>query len=68
MRIEVDLDLCQGHSVCMDEAPEVFSVQESSEGYPYVVVNHAALNAENIESVRAAAKYCPNSVIRILEE
>lgn len=68
MRIEVDLDLCQGHSVCMEEAPEVFSVQENSEGYPFVVVNHAALEAALLEKVRAAAKYCPNSVIRILEE
>ena len=25
-RIKVDLDLCQGHGVCLDEAPEVFDV------------------------------------------
>ena len=26
MRIEVDLDLCQGHAMCELEAPAVFSV------------------------------------------
>ncbi|MEE8166399.1 MAG: ferredoxin, partial [Myxococcota bacterium] len=26
MRIEVDLALCQGHGVCVEEAPEVFRV------------------------------------------
>lgn len=68
MRIEVDLDLCQGHSVCMEEAPDVFTVQESAEGYPFVVVNHAAVTAELAETIRNAAKYCPNSVIKILED
>ena len=26
MKIEVDLDLCQGHAMCQLEAPEVFEV------------------------------------------
>ena len=26
MRIEADLDLCQGHAVCEMEAPDVFAV------------------------------------------
>lgn len=67
MRIEIDLDLCQGHSVCMEEAPEVFSVQENAEGYPFVVVNEQALTHELLDKVKAAAKYCPNSVITIRE-
>lgn len=27
MRIEVDLDLCQGHAMCEMEAPEVFEAE-----------------------------------------
>ena len=26
MKIKIDLALCQGHSVCLSEAPEVFDV------------------------------------------
>ena len=28
MKIKIDLALCQGHSVCLGEAPEVFDVIE----------------------------------------
>ena len=38
MKIRVDLDLCQGHSVCIDEAPEVFSVEDQVDDYPKVKV------------------------------
>ena len=31
MKISVDLDLCQGHSVCLGECPEVFDVVERDE-------------------------------------
>lgn len=65
MKIKLDMDLCQGHSVCMDECPEVFTVVDNEEGYPKVKI----LIAEPDESLRAkvemAAKYCPNRVIKI---
>ena len=38
MRIKVDLDLCQGHSVCMEECPDVFDVRDQAGGYHQVVV------------------------------
>ena len=38
MKVRVDLDLCQGHSVCLGECPEVFNVVESDDGYPQVRV------------------------------
>jgi len=28
VRVRVDLDLCQGHGTCAEEAPEVFAVDE----------------------------------------
>jgi sterol 14-demethylase len=65
MRIKVDLDLCQGHSVCMEECPEVFAVQDQAGGYPQVVV----LMEEPPEELRAkvmdAVRGCPNRVIRV---
>ncbi len=27
MRVRVDIDLCQGHGVCVNEAPEVFQLE-----------------------------------------
>ena len=38
MKVVVDLDLCQGHSVCLGECPEVFEVIETDDGCPQVKV------------------------------
>ncbi len=32
MRVEVDLDLCQGHAMCELEAPDVFAVPKARAG------------------------------------
>ena len=65
MKVTVDLDLCHGHSVCAVECPEVFAVEEHAGGYSKVklLLEHPpdALRAK----VQAAAKYCPNRVIRL---
>jgi len=68
LKITVDLDLCQGHSVCLGECPEVFDVVESDEGYPQVVVLQANPGEELRDRVTAAARYCPNHVITVSEE
>jgi ferredoxin len=61
MKVRVDLDLCQGHGVCMTEAPEVFRV----EGDGPVEI----LMAEPDEGLRAkvadALRYCPTSAISL---
>jgi len=68
MKIKVDVDLCQGHSVCLGECPEVFDVVDSDEGYPQVVVLVPSPGEELRARVEAAAQYCPNHVITIEEE
>ncbi len=65
MKILVDLDLCQGHGVCVEEAPELFALDlETSK----VVV----LDPNPPESLRArlgaAVKYCPTRALRAIEE
>jgi sterol 14-demethylase len=60
-RIEVDRQLCQGHSVCVGEAPELF--QLDAEGL-------AIVKAENIspallEKAQKAEQYCPNKAIKV---
>ncbi|MAT91817.1 MAG: ferredoxin [Halioglobus sp.] len=68
MKVSVDRELCQGHSVCLGECPEVFDVVESDEGYPQVVVLQDAPPEALREKVLAAAQYCPNHVITVSEE
>ena len=67
MKIKIDLDLCQGHSVCMEECPEVFSVVDKGGEYPQVVVLIEAPDESLRQKVQLAAKYCPNKVIKIEE-
>ena len=68
MKIRVDTELCQGHSVCLSEAPEVFDVVEVDDGYPIVKVLQGSPSEELREKVERAAKYCPNHVITIVED
>ncbi len=65
MKIRVDLDLCQGHGVCVEEAPELFALDAATSK---VVV----LDSDPSESLRAkvaaAVKYCPTRALRLVEE
>lgn len=67
MKIHVDLDLCQGHSVCLGECPEVFDVVEQEDGYPQVRVLIESPPDALREKVMQAARYCPNHVITVTE-
>ena len=57
MRIKVDTDLCQGHSVCLGECPEVFDVVDQDAGYPIVQVLVEEPSEVLREKVMKAAKY-----------
>jgi ferredoxin len=67
MKVTVDLDLCQGHSVCLGECPEVFDVVERDQGYPQVVVLLEEPPEELRGKVDTAARYCPNHVITVAD-
>ena len=68
MKIKIDRELCQGHSVCLEEAPEVFTVVDNNEDYPKVEVLIAHPDESLRAKVEAAVKYCPNHVISIIED
>jgi len=61
MEIKVDFDLCQGHAVCMGEAPEVFRVDDN--GYLTVLQDHPS--EELRDKVQKAEKYCPTGAIKV---
>jgi ferredoxin len=66
-RVKVDMQLCQGHGECAEEAPEVFDVNYDASVYPKVKVLKARLDESLREQVESAVKYCPNHVISIVE-
>jgi len=65
MRVRVDTDLCQGHAVCVVEAPAVFALDPQTRR----VVVLAERPDESLRAeVRRAVKYCPTRAIRLEEE
>ncbi|MEV6279998.1 ferredoxin [Nocardia sp. NPDC051832] len=61
MKIVADLDLCQGHAVCQDEAPDVFSVPKRGK---VEIADPAADSAD----VQRAVRYCPTQALSIVTE
>lgn len=60
--LRVDLDLCQGHGVCVDESPEVFEVDPEE--------RKVVLRIENPDdslraSVESAVRHCPSRALSI---
>jgi ferredoxin len=68
LRVRVDLELCQGHALCQEEAPEVFRVVDRPGGYARVELILEEPPEELRAKALAAARYCPNRVITIDEE
>jgi ferredoxin len=64
MRIDVDDQRCRGAGLCTLTAPEVFD-QDEEDGT--VVVLDDEPTPEQHRAVIAAARLCPNSVIRLEE-
>jgi len=67
LRVKVDLELCQGHGICQEEASEVFRVVDRPGGYSRVELILEEPPEELRAKVLAAARYCPNRVISVEE-
>ena len=61
MKIEIDLDKCQGYAQCVHEAPEIFELTES--GLAQTLA--ADVTSENEKYALAAADLCPMQAISI---
>jgi sterol 14-demethylase len=64
MRIVVDRQLCQGHAVCMGEAPEVFEVTRDGK----LTVRQERPPDALRTQVEAAIRYCPTGALSWMEE
>jgi ferredoxin len=65
VKVRVDLDLCQGHGVCAEEAPDVFALDESASK---VVLRDPSPPEEQRARVKAAVRYCPTHALALLED
>jgi ferredoxin len=65
VKVRVDFDLCQGHGVCRNEAPEVFGIDP--ERQQVVVLQERPPEALR-DKVRAAVRFCPTMALSIEEE
>lgn len=67
LRIRLDRDLCQGHAVCIAEAPEVFDLDRTGEGKDKVVLRMQQPGPEHRARVEAAVRHCPTRALSIEE-
>jgi sterol 14-demethylase len=63
LRVAVDLDLCQGHAVCVNEAPGLFALDPASLRVRLV---REDVPAERRESALAAVRHCPTRALRVV--
>jgi sterol 14-demethylase len=59
--IKVDRQLCQGHSMCVGEAPELFELD--AEGLARVKTEN--ISASLLEKAQKAGQFCPNKAITV---
>jgi len=65
MRIVVDRDLCQGHGMCVLEAPDVFALGKHDAQVSVLDENPAESERD---AVRRAITYCPTGALSVSEE
>lgn len=63
MRVEADLDLCQGHAMCQLEAPEIFDVPKRGT----VTILDQTPPARLRVQVESAVRSCPTQALTIVE-
>ncbi|MFE9577911.1 ferredoxin [Nocardia sp. NPDC006044] len=61
MRVIADLDLCQGHAVCQDEAPDAFRVPKHGQVEILLDTTESAHRAD----IERAIKYCPTQALSL---
>jgi ferredoxin len=64
VRIEADLDLCQGHAMCELEAPDVFRVPKRGKVEILNLTPPDSLRADVLSAIRE----CPTQAISIIDD
>ncbi|MCU0668781.1 MAG: ferredoxin [Myxococcota bacterium] len=61
-RVVADLDLCQGHAVCVSEAPELFRLDPKTNK---VEILDSDPPPELEAKLAAAIRHCPTKALRV---
>jgi sterol 14-demethylase len=61
LKVSIDYGLCQGHAVCVSEAPQIFRL--GSDGKLEVLESLPAIELN--DRLEKASKFCPNRAIRL---
>jgi ferredoxin len=64
MKVEADLDRCQGYGNCAITAPELFSVDPATD---QVSIRAGLVDSADEEIVREAIRDCPTGALRLEE-
>ena len=64
VRIRADFDLCQGHSVCATEAPELFTI-ERIDGFDKVVLKAESVGPDLRAKLDLAVEHCPTGALSL---
>jgi ferredoxin len=64
MRVSVDAERCQGHTLCSMAAPEIFGLR-NEDGHAYVLIEE--VDGELLAAARRGASTCPEQAITITE-
>ncbi|HZR51782.1 MAG TPA: ferredoxin [Streptosporangiaceae bacterium] len=64
MRVEADLDACQGYVCCVMAAPEVFDVDDDT---AKVVLLNGAPDEALRAKVENAVRSCPSRALRVID-
>jgi ferredoxin len=62
MKVVLDTALCQGHGMCVLEAPDVFALAKHA---TTVTIHAEAIDEAGLEDVKQAVKYCPNAALSL---
>ena len=65
MKVTVNPDRCQGHTLCAMAAPSVFLLRDE-DGHAYV--DESAVKPEAFSDIHAAEQTCPEQAIAVVEE
>jgi sterol 14-demethylase len=64
LKVKVDMGLCQGHAMCMGEAPDHFKIDESG----ILNIIKSDVSDEEKQQVAKAVQFCPNQALRLETE
>lgn len=61
MRVNRDLELCEGNAVCVEAAPDVFALNDEDK----VVLLSAVVAAEDEQRVLRVVRMCPRQALSV---